>query len=231
MLPIQAVIFDLDDTLYPERAFAMSAFDAVAVAFKPDLGDPEATRLELESLFETAHRPKIFNELVRRRGLDDSADRLVPAMVETYRMHKPTVALHTDAVVILRVLRESCRLGLITDGHPVMQWNKIDALFLRPRLDEIIVTADIGPEFAKPHTKAFEMMAQCLGVDPQACAYVADNPQKDFIAPNELDWLSVRIQREDGIYRDAAVAPRGEPDCTIVSLRELQDVLQQAPAR
>jgi putative hydrolase of the HAD superfamily len=225
MPAIRAVIFDLDDTLYPECAFEFSGYHAVADAFADVLGDPDATRSELHELFDRGRRKQIFNELLVRRGLEGDLDRLVPLMVHTYRTHTPTIELHADALAALRGLRESFSLGLITDGHSETQWNKIDALFLRPRVHEIIVTSDIGPEFAKPHTKAFEMMVQCLGVEPPECAYVADNPQKDFVAPNELGWLTIRIVRDDGIYRDAEVAAGGEPDHTITSLGGLEAAL------
>jgi len=228
MPAIRAVIFDLDDTLFPERAFARSGFQAVAKTYPDLFGDPDTTCRELETLLDTPYRPRIFNEWLSRRGLGEPFDQLVPAIVQTYRTHKPNIELYPDAVASLRALRESYRLGLITDGHSPTQWNKIDALFLRPRLDEMIVTSDIGPEFAKPHTKSFEMMAQCLAVEPQECAYVADNPMKDFVAPNELEWLTVRIIREDGLYRDAAAAPGGEPDHIIALLSELDQALLSA---
>ena len=41
MASIRAVVFDLDDTLYPEREYAFSGFAAVATAFQDRLGDPE----------------------------------------------------------------------------------------------------------------------------------------------------------------------------------------------
>ena len=31
-------------------------------------------------------------------------------------------------------------------------------------------------------------------------AYIADNPLKDFIAPRELGWRTVRVRREGGLY-------------------------------
>jgi putative hydrolase of the HAD superfamily len=32
--------------------------------------------------------------------------------------------------------------------------------------------------------------------------YIADNPAKDFIAPFDLGWKTVRIKREGGLHRE-----------------------------
>ena len=47
----KAVIFDLDDTLYPEREYAFSGFATVAQAFETELGDPGTTVAEMRRLF------------------------------------------------------------------------------------------------------------------------------------------------------------------------------------
>lgn len=223
MAAIHAVIFDLDDTLYPEREYVFSGFDAVAVAFQDRLGDPGAAVVSMRRLFDTEHRPRVFNTALAEKGVDDAA--LLDAMIETYRSHRPAISLHPDANEILTRLRPDYKLGVITDGRSVSQWNKIDALDLRGRVDKIIVTDDLGAEFAKPHPQAFELMAEGLGVEHAACVYVADNPAKDFVAPNALGWLTVRIIRPDGIYGDVPVAADGHPRHTVTTLADLRAVL------
>ena len=52
MPPIQAIIFDLDDTLYPERAYVSSGFAAVAKAHQDRLGDPVIVVARLTTLFD-----------------------------------------------------------------------------------------------------------------------------------------------------------------------------------
>ncbi|UCC28699.1 MAG: HAD family hydrolase [Phycisphaerales bacterium] len=209
---IKAVIFDLDDTLYPERAYAFSGFGAVATAFKDLLGDPAETTKQMERLFDSKHRRRVFNELLDRRGLPGD-QQLIDRMIDTYRTHRPTITLHPDADRILTHLQGRYELGLISDGPSISQWAKIDALGLRSRLDEIIITSDLDPDYAKPHPAAFEQMAKRLDVEARQCVYVADNPAKDFIAPNALGWTTIQITRPDGIYTglcapDAAQAKR-----------------------
>lgn len=220
----EAVIFDLDDTLFPERAYAFSGFAAVAAKFAEVLGDPAQTADRLKKLFDTPDRPRVFDALLAEKGLHTDLT-LASRMVELYREHPPTITLHGDAHAALSRLRGRYKLGVITDGRVSTQTLKIEALGLRKRLDRAIITSEAGADFAKPHPLAFTRMADALGVAAQQCVYVADNPAKDFIAPNALGWCTVRIIRTDGIYRNAPTAEKGTPHNTITSLDELDTLL------
>lgn len=224
MNQIQAVIFDLDDTLYPERAFAFSGFAAVATAFQNQLGDPEPAAERMRQLFDTEHRPTVFNALLSERGVSEDKE-LIRGMIETYRTHRPSITLHPDADAVLTQLRGKYKLGLISDGPLDTQRSKIDALGIRQRFDEIIITSELGPNRGKPDRTAFELMTKRLQLAPSACLYVADNPAKDFIAPNALGWTTVRIIRNDGIYRDVPPAPGGEPGQAIDTLAGLEGLV------
>ena len=235
MSRIQAVVFDLDDTLYPEREYAWSGFRAVAAAFTEELGDRDDTVADLQRLFDSQHRARVFDALLKER-LGEVDQSLVARMVEVYRRHSPIITPYADVDAALTRLRNRCKLGMITDGRPEAQWAKIDALQLRPRFDCIIVTGDLKHDsveaaaappqsFSKPHRRAFEEMARHLDVLAGGCVYVADNVTKDFVAPNALGWVTVRIARADGVYCDAVCAEKGEARHAIKSLDELDAVL------
>jgi putative hydrolase of the HAD superfamily len=69
-------------------------------------------------------------------------------------------------------------------------------------------------------------MARNLGVSPSRCVYFADNLKKDFVAPNALGWLTVRVARPESVYCDAQCAEGGQPAHSIKSLEELDPLLQ-----
>jgi putative hydrolase of the HAD superfamily len=224
MTGIRAVIFDLDDTLFAEQAYAFSGFGAVAAAFADRLGNPADRAARMRRLFESEHRSRVFDALLREIGLADDRS-LVEDMVAVYRSHRPGIVLHADADRALDRLRSGFRLGLITDGPAAQQRRKIDALRVEPRLDELIVTSELGAGCGKPHPAAFEVMAERLGIPGPTCVYVADNQAKDFVAPNQLGWTTVRILRPDGIYRDVAPAPKGAAGVDVRSLDDIESVL------
>lgn len=217
-------MFDLDDTLYCEREYAFSGFDAVAGAFADRLGDPDSTAAELRQLFDTPHRARVFNEILLRRNLP-ADEKLIRDLIDGYRTHTPRIALHPDADAALDRLRGRSKIGLISDGWLVAQSAKVDALGLWDRVDEVILTDQWGREFWKPHQRAFIEMALRFDLEGVTCAYVADNPAKDFVAPRALGWQTVQIKRPDGVYRDSAPAENGHPHHLITTLDLLDDVL------
>jgi putative hydrolase of the HAD superfamily len=223
-------VFDLDDTLYPERDYVRSGFaavDSLAAARRGLQGFGDAC---WES-FVNGDRGRIFDAVLGSRfGLVD-AD-LVGDMVEAYRLHKPRIALHPDARRFLDRARSlAAPMALITDGPQESQRAKIDALALQATFSPIVVTAELGDGRSKPHPAAFELVQQALGRGHRF-VYIADNPQKDFLSPNQLGWTSIRIQRADGLYSQAtAPTPAHAPRHTVTSLDDVwQLTQQQSPA-
>ncbi|MBI1826813.1 MAG: HAD family hydrolase [Planctomycetes bacterium] len=232
-----AIIFDLDDTLYLERDYAISGFQAVAMAFANRLGPPDNIAATMLSLFDTEHRSRVFDQLLREIGMADDPS-LVREMIETYRNHQPAISLLADAERALMRQAERFRLGLITDGHSHSQWNKIDALKLRDRLEAIIVTSDLcdsdcaGRTYAgqftnygKPFPLAFELMSERIGVEPRHCVYVADNAAKDFIAPRKLGWRTVQIQRVGGVHTSPPINDAAAPHHVIQTFDLLDELI------
>lgn len=219
-----AVVFDLDDTLYSERSFAMSGFAAVAKAYAEIFDDPNQTEADMQRLFAGGFRNRVFNTLMKERNLPEDAE-LVQRMVLTYRSHVPSISLHPDGDAAISRLGAAHKLGLITDGPALMQNNKLDALALRNRIDFIVVTDELGPGGSKPNTLAFQMVATELATEHKDCVYIADNPKKDFVGPNKLGWTTVRVIRPDGIYRDESPPVGGAPRHSIESLDDLDRLL------
>ena len=226
MRSTQAVIFDLDDTLYAEKSYTFSGYRAVAKAHHDILGEPDATFRRMCELFDSPDRARVFNVLLKETGQNDSPD-AITQMVETFRNHMPTIELYRDAVEVLQSLRHDYKLGVISDGFLVAQRNKVAALQIESKVDEVILTDELGREFWKPHPKAFEHIAQKLRVSHESCVYVADNRAKDFVAPNALGWASVYIDRPEGIHRANPAPANGIPAHEITTLTELPKVLSK----
>ena len=60
-----------------------------------------------------------------------------------------------------------------------------------------------------------------LGSPHGACAYVADNPEKDFVAPNALGWRTIQYLRPGQIHAHKPPAPGGEPQSRVRSPGDL----------
>lgn len=218
---IRLIVFDLDDTLYPERAFVMSGFEAVGQWLRSRIPCPADPAARMRALFEAGVRGRIFDRLLEEWGVDRAAS-LVPEMVACYRRHAPAIRLFDDAVEALDRWSGRFRLALITDGPADAQRNKVAALGLQARLDPCVYTGDWGTAFWKPHPRAFEAVEGLCGVSGQQCLYIGDNPSKDFVAPRGRGWQSVLVRRPGAIHGDLPSPPGGEPDHQVGSLRPLE---------
>lgn len=226
------LVFDLDDTLYPEREFVLSGFAAVDQWLQRERGisgfGSAATQL-----FFAGRRGRIFDEVLEGLGIGDKV-LLIPELVEIYRGHKPHLKMFSDAPWAFEQFQGHFKLGLITDGYAETQRNKVAALGIGGVFDHIVYTDDLGRQNWKPSPVAFRLTMERLGARGEECIYVGDNPAKDFLAPNRLGWLTVRVSREGGEYAtlDAGVGatPDHKAKKVIGSLRELSELLVENSA-
>ncbi len=190
---IKGVIFDLDDTLYSEKDYVRSGYKAVS----DHLGGGYEEKLY--SLFEEG-KPAI-DELLKSIGREDKKDEVLGI----YRNHIPDISLYPEVQRLLETLRDrDIRTGIITDGRPEGQRNKIRTLGLEGMVDDIVITDELGgAQFRKPCDIAFRIMSTRWKMDPADIIYVGDNGAKDFQAPQQLGMRSVWFMNEDGIYNKA----------------------------
>jgi putative hydrolase of the HAD superfamily len=189
----EAIIFDLDDTLYLERDFVMSGFRAVAKWMSEKTG-VQGFDLTCKSLFDNGQRTKIFDAALVHH---EQSTEVVEALVEIYRNHSPEIALATDAAKYLAIAPTVQRFGLITDGHLATQRAKIRRLKLEQIFDVIVCTDVWGKPYWKPHVISFETVERHFNLSGASLAYIADNPSKDFLTPKARGWCTVQICRQE----------------------------------
>lgn len=218
------IVFDLDDTLFPESAFAVSALrevgrQAVQAHGWDDFG------LKLVGLHAEGHRTDLFQTAAKITGRGElSADQL-KAFLTCYREHRPTsLPWHPDALAAVRELHPGFPLELISDGYLPTQRHKAEALGLNQWISHPVFTEELGRPHWKPAPAAFELvMARHPG---EKFVYVGDNPTKDFVAPRALGWQTVRVLRPEGVYAGASDAPDGSPDIVIPDMTGLRTILR-----
>lgn len=89
--------------------------------------------------------------------------------------------------LILSLKKTGIKVGIITDGSPEGQLNKIIALGLDDLVDDIIITDELGgTQFRKSNDIAFRIMQNRWRTPFEQLVYVGENPNKDFLAPRQL---------------------------------------------
>ncbi|HUT31298.1 MAG TPA: HAD family hydrolase [Sedimentisphaerales bacterium] len=223
---ITTVVFDLDDTLYDEMDYCRSGFAAVAehLAALPEYPSVQAVFDELWNQFTAGNRTKTLNAALDRLGIP-SDDQTIRRLIELYRAHVPTINLPDDAKKVLDRLAADYTLALLTDGFLPAQQLKVRALGIEHYFKCIIYTEQLGRQFWKPSPAGFEKLIQTLNVSPQNAAYVADNDQKDFIAPNSLGIATIKVVRPRRIHTESSTQPQAQPMHTILGIDPLPALL------
>jgi len=221
---IKAVIFDLDDTLFPERDYVISGFRRVALYLEAEYGcERDEIFGLLKADYENGLRGNNFDVLLEKIGLESEAD-LVTALVKEYRSHKPQISLpDISAELLTYLVNKSYSLGLLTDGYLECQRLKVESLGLEKFMDAVVYTDWWGRAFWKPHTKGYFEVIRKLGVDEIRCCYVADNPEKDFKGAKVCGMRTLQVLQ--WVSKDAALFPKEcRPEAVVDSLADLMQI-------
>lgn len=224
---LKAIVFDMDDTLYPESAYVRSGFRAVADwAAGRYAWEAEASYAALNALFEAGVRGDTFNRWLAAQNADES---MVQDCLQVYRAHTPTLTPYDDIPLLLRALKPHYKLGLVSDGYLAVQQAKFAALALGEWFDAVVFSDQWGREHWKPSTRPFEAVLALLGVAAEEAVYIGDNPKKDFLGARQIGMKTLWYKpAAAGIY-DAHTPPT--PDhaahLTLASYQDLMHTLQQ----
>jgi HAD superfamily hydrolase (TIGR01509 family) len=241
--PIQAVLFDLDDTLLDWSGYtgSLSAIyrphtDKVYDYLAADghaLPDREAFlavyRTAVNAAWTDAKKDwtavnfaqlllNIFQEL----ALD--IDRIdIDAALRVYDWQAvPGVGLYADAIPVLDALRQQqYKIGLITNSMLPM-WMRDVELRTYGILDYFDVRLSSGDAgYMKPHPAIYELALAPLGVSPEQALFVGDRPANDIAGANAAGLTSV-LMAPDHLNHDLDGV---QPDYTINRLSDLLPLL------
>lgn len=189
--PLKGVIFDLDDTLYPEKDYVRSGYKAVETY----LGESGAADAMWRAFEEG--KPAIDAYLAAVGRETEKA-----ACLEVYREHTPDIKLREGATELIAALKsKGIKIGIITDGRVSGQEKKLASLGLYDMADDIIITDSLGGvQFRKPNDISFRIMQNRWRIPFEQIIYVGDNPNKDFQAPKQLGMAHICFVNPDGLY-------------------------------
>lgn len=173
----RALLFDLDDTLYPQRRFILSGFAAVArhVALRHSI-EPRRAFACLVHAYRGSGRGHELDALIGAFDLPESIDALVAIM----RTHRPSLRLHWTTVETLLQLRRSWALAVVTNGLPAVQRAKVQALGLDSLVDTVVYAAEHGTGAGKPDREPFREALRRVGSRPSQAIFIGDNPDTDI---------------------------------------------------
>jgi putative hydrolase of the HAD superfamily len=199
---MSAIVFDLDDTLYPRVRHLHSGFSAVAraVARRCDL-DAAAVYTRLRATHEYGARGFELQQMCRSFNLSDA---LIPDLVQIMRNHQPEIWLSHDAGEMLHALRvRGWRTAVLTNGLPSTQAAKVRALGMHELVDHVIYAEEHAPG-GKPAPEPFLAALTRLSVMPHQAVMVGDDRTNDIDGARAVGMRTILLTRGDRPATDGA---------------------------
>lgn len=230
---IKAILFDIDDTLFPTSAFALEARRAAVRAMVDSgLGFSEekvfAELLEVIAEFSSNYSEH-FNKLVLR--LDPSGERtpnidlVVAAGVSAYHNTKfQSLQPFEDVPAVLEYARDrGWIVGVLSHGWTSKQAEKLVQLGIAKLFDPqaIFISEKIG--INKPNPKLYARAAGELGLDPEEIIHVGDSPAHDVAPARSLGMTTVWARRAS---KWKATPEQVNADHTVEDFKQLLEILK-----
>ena len=241
-LPIQAVIFDLDDTLL-DWAGAKVQWEEMSRNCAGNLHTyltAQGHHLPAKSKFanmlnktigqvwqESAHskREGMFVHILRRCldkcGLEDAGLEM-PALMRAYNWQPiPGVERFPDTIPVLNKLKtDGYKLGLITNAFQSMWMRDVEIKHygLTEYLPYRLTAGDVG--HPKPHPAIYHQMLDQMQISPQQAVFVGDTLNQDILGANKVGMTSVWMKLPHAPELNGV-----QPDYTIHNLSELLPII------
>lgn len=209
------VLFDLDNTLC-DHATARST--RIRHAFEPFFtGEEVLERATRDAVTRAMEGTDHFAEVLAEHGVQDST---APGTArERYISDRYRgLELYSDAVQVVKRVKEIAAIGMITNGPTAIQQPKIDLLGIGPLFPFILISESVG--VWKPDPAIFRMALDKAGFSAADAIYVGDSPVADVPGAKSVGMRSVWINC-------AGIDWPGDepPDVEIRDLRELLTTL------
>lgn len=220
---IQAVCFDLDDTLLEYNqdgdAILADAFADAGVAAFCDSDDLWACADDVPNADSDHHfLTQTFEIAAERHGGPTEAAEPLARAYENVVDHTD-VSFRHGAEVALEHARTHGRIGLVTNGERATQTVKLEALGIHDHFETHVYAGETTPP--KPAPEPFDRALADLDTEPERTLYIGNSLKHDVGGANDAGlrtaWFPSETDRRD----------RSEytPDYTFESLKELKRIL------
>lgn len=234
MTTLEAVLFDVDDTLFSTTRFARAARrNAVRAMIDAGLNLPEDEVFkELEEVIREfgSNHEHHYDKLLMRlppEALEAGNPVLVVAsgVVGYHDTKFRELEPFDDVKPFLRALADAgVRAGVVTHGRTAKQAEKLIRLGLLELLDPraVLISDQVG--ISKPNPKLYALALHIMELEPAQAMYVGDNLRNDVAPPLSLGMPAVWARRG---AREQRGVDDVTPTHTVDDFRELGEVLRQ----
>ncbi len=199
---IQAVIFDVDDTLYDQKVPFIGALLDVFADKLPSLIDQTEVytrfRFHSDAVFSLCSSGQWSLERMRIYRIRETLKELHVKHIEAeealafqtiYDQKLQKISLQPEMKLVLDFLaKQKIPLEIITNGPTTHQKKKIFQLGVTQWIspESIFISESCG--FEKPQRQIFDLARSKLRIPPENCLYIGDSYENDVIGANHAGW-------------------------------------------
>lgn len=224
---IKVVFFDLDDTLIDTNKLAeiarRNAVENMVRAGMPvDFGIAYHELLELINEYGS-NFGKHFDYLLRRLDLPYNPKWVAAGVIgyhNTKIAHLKTVKGARRTLLALKQM--GLKLGIITDGDPVKQWEKILRTEIEDYFDDVLISDFVGVK--KPHPKIFQKALKKFEVEPHEAVMVGDRLYSDIYGAKSAGMTTIWFKY--GKYANRELDYLKYADFQVRSLEEVVEIVR-----
>lgn len=195
-----ALIFDLDNTLYTNPAYAAFQEDALVERLGRELGlGTEAAASRIAALRQERAAAGLgktsLGKLFAAMGIE-----IATSVRWREECYEPAQWLKRDARLdrALGLLAKDYKLALMTNNPRLIGEKSLDALGVRPRFSAIVGLDDTLT--GKPGAEPFIETARRLGLEPRLCVSIGDRFDVDLAPAMELGMGAVLVDGVEDVY-------------------------------
>ncbi|KAK0137592.1 N-acylneuraminate-9-phosphatase [Merluccius polli] len=241
--PIEAILFDLDNTLIQTTQAGRVAlektgdllrktppcFDDVTIGHITDKFNAKLLRESFDAAAGgTIDEVRVGHWLqsIREEAAGVCADACTRSLAAAcYGVWKSSrlelLSLSPETRALLAELRTRYKLLLLTNGESQTQWEKVAAARCEPLFDAVVVGGDHAEQ--KPALSIFRHCFSMLGVEAGRCVMVGDSLDTDILGGAGAGVRATVWVQDPGAPRDRTGT--AEPDYTVATVLDLPGVL------
>jgi len=194
LVPIQALVFDLDNTLTDFMKMKGVAIEA-AIDGMIDAGF-RIPREQLRTRIDTLYRElglesqRVFDELLQRE-FGEVDPKILAAGIVGYRRARESALVTYPHVhlTLLELTKRGIRLGVVSDAPRLQVWLRLCYLQLHHVFDAVVTFDDTGER--KPSPAPFREVLRQLGTPPERSMMVGDWAERDVVGGKSLGMRTV----------------------------------------
>jgi len=215
---IKAVIFDIDNTLFPSNDFAeLARRNAITSMIEAGMDADEHTAYKkLRHVIDRygSNYPRHFNALLKELDLPYDP-KIIAAGIVAYHQAKTSIFHYPDVPKTLLYLREKgYKLCVASEGRAIKQWDKLIRLGLHNIFHEVFVTPKKSEQF-------YKSILMKLNLKPKEVMMVGNRLDKDIFPAKSVGIVTVLVARDHaGKGADYSVKNFGELIKLIVRLEK-----------